>query len=73
MRTLRILMTPASVVLFSGTLIAVPGCGSSQPEQIVKPDDPAISQSRDAREAFAKSQKKETTRRATGRGTDPRG
>lgn len=72
MRTLRILMVPASALLFSGALIALPGCGSA-PDEGLKMDDAVITQSRDAREAFAKSEKKQTTRRTSGKGTDPRG
>lgn len=73
MRTLRILMIPASVVLFSGALIALPGCGSA-PDEGLKIDEAAVAKSREAREAFAKAEKKQATRRTGGgRGTDPRG
>jgi hypothetical protein len=72
MRTVRILTITASVILFSGTLIALPGCGEAE-EQRLQIDEAAVSKSREAREAFAKTEKKQTTRRAGGRGTDPRG
>lgn len=72
MRTLRILMMAASVVLFSGALIALPGCGSAADEPM-KIDEAAITESRDAREAYSKTEKKQSSRRASGRGTDPRG
>jgi len=72
MRTPRILMISASVVLFSGVLIALPGCGSAEEERL-QIDEAAISKSRDAREAFAKTEKKQAVRKTSGRGTDPRG
>ena len=72
MRTPRILMISASVVLFSGVLIALPGCGSAEEERL-QIDEAAISKSRDAREAFAKTEKKQAARKTSGRGTDPRG
>ena len=74
MRTIRILMIPIAAVLFSGALMAsLPGCGGAEDLPPITVDAETAKNEDQARAEYAKTQKKETVRRTSGRGTDPRG
>lgn len=72
MRTIRKLMIPTAAVLFSGALLVLPGCAGEEPPPISLGAESGQNETQ-AREEYAKTQKKETVRRSTGRGSDPRG
>ncbi|WP_165075538.1 hypothetical protein [Paludisphaera rhizosphaerae] len=71
MRTIRILMVPAAALLFSGAILALPGCGGTDDTPISINIEEAKAEGQ-ARADYAKTEKKAPVHKF-GVGSDPRG